>query len=188
MSIATTNPATGETLRTFEPYESDEVDRRIALADKAFRDWRKTTFGQRAALMRKLADIFEADADQMSAVMTTEMGKTREQAKGEVLKCANGARWYAEHAESLLADEPAPGTAAKVKSYATYQPLGPVLAVMPWNFPMWQVLRFAAPALMAGNVGLLKHASNVPQTALYIEDAATRAGFPEGVFQTLLVG
>jgi succinate-semialdehyde dehydrogenase/glutarate-semialdehyde dehydrogenase len=188
MSIATVNPATGETLRTFEPYEPEEVDRRLALADKAFGSWKKTTFAERGALMRAMADIFEADADQMARVMTTEMGKPLEQARAEVLKCATGARYFADNAEQMLADEPAPGTAAKKRSYATYQPLGPVLAVMPWNYPMWQVVRFSAPALMAGNVGLLKHASNVPQTALYLEDAARRAGFPEGAFQTLLVG
>lgn len=188
MPIATVNPATEETLRTFEPYDSEEVERRLALADKAFRAWRRTTFDERAALMNKLADIFEADADSLGRVMTTEMGKTLEQAKGEVRKCAGGCRYFAEHAESLLADEPAPDAGAKKRAYSTYQPLGPVLAVMPWNFPMWQVLRFAAPALMAGNVGLLKHASNVPQTALYVEDAVRRAGFPDGVFQTLLLG
>jgi succinate-semialdehyde dehydrogenase/glutarate-semialdehyde dehydrogenase len=120
--------------------------------------------------------------------MTTEMGKPVEQSRAEVRKCANGCRWFADHAESLLADEPAPEATARQRANATYQPMGVVLAVMPWNFPMWQVLRFAAPALMAGNVGLLKHASNVPQTALYVEDAFRRADFPDGVFQTLLVG
>jgi succinate-semialdehyde dehydrogenase / glutarate-semialdehyde dehydrogenase len=188
MSIATVNPATGETLRSFEAYEPEEVDRRIALADTAFRAWKKTTFAERGSLMHAMADIFEADADKVAPVMTTEMGKTVEQARAEVLKCAKGAHYFADHAEQMLADEPALGTAAKKRSYATYQPLGPVLAVMPWNYPMWQVVRFSAPALMAGNVGLLKHASNVPQTALYLEDAARRAGFPDGVFQTLLVG
>ncbi len=188
MPIATLIPATEETLWTFEPYDEAEIERRLALAGRSFRSWRRTSFGERAALMNRLADIFDADVDSIGAVMTTEMGKTLEQAKGEVRKCAGGCRYFAEHAESLLSDEPAPDAGAKVRSYATYQPLGPVLAVMPWNFPMWQVLRFAAPALMAGNVGLLKHASNVPQTALYVEDAVRRAGFPDGVFQTLLVG
>jgi succinate-semialdehyde dehydrogenase/glutarate-semialdehyde dehydrogenase len=188
MPIATVNPATGDTLRTFEAYDGDEVERRLALAEQRFRSWRKTTFAERAAPMNRLADIFEADAEQIGRVMTTEMGKTVEQAIGEVRKCANGCRYFAEHAEGLLADEPAPGTTARKRAYATYQPLGIVLAVMPWNFPMWQVLRFAAPAVMAGNVGILKHASNVPQTALYVEDAFRRAGFPDGVFQTLLVG
>jgi succinate-semialdehyde dehydrogenase/glutarate-semialdehyde dehydrogenase len=185
MPIATVNPATEETLREFEPYDAGEIERRVALAHKTFGSWRKTTFAERGELMNKLADVFDAEADSVGALMTTEMGKTHASAKAEVHKCALGCRWYAEHAESLLTDEPAPETSAK-KSYATYQPLGPVLAVMPWNFPMWQVLRFAAPALMAGNVGLLKHASNVPQTALYVEDAFRRAGFPDGVFQTLL--
>jgi succinate-semialdehyde dehydrogenase/glutarate-semialdehyde dehydrogenase len=185
MAIATVNPTTEETLRTFEPYDSDEIERRVALAHKAFLSWRRTSFSERAGLMMRLADIFDADADEVGALMTTEMGKTLASAKAEVHKCATGCRYYAEHAESLLADEPALGTSAK-RSYAIYQPLGPVLAVMPWNFPLWQVMRFAAPAVMAGNVGLLKHASNVPQTALYVEDAFRRAGFPDGVFQTLL--
>jgi succinate-semialdehyde dehydrogenase/glutarate-semialdehyde dehydrogenase len=188
MPIATVNPATGETLRTFEPYDGEEIERRLALAEHRFRSWRKTTFAERAAAMNRLADILDAEAEQVGRVMTTEMGKTLEQAVGEVRKCANGCRYFAEHAEELLADEPAPGTAARKGAYATYQPLGAVLAVMPWNFPMWQVLRFAAPAIMAGNVGLLKHASNVPQTALYVEDAFRRADFPDGVFQTLLIG
>ena len=188
MPIATVNPATGETLRTFEPYDGEEVERRLALAEKRFRSWRKTSFAERAGGMNRLADIFEADAEQIGRVMTTEMGKTLDQAIAEVRKCANGCRYFAEHAEALLADEPAPGSTARKRAYATYQPLGVVLAVMPWNFPMWQVLRFAAPAVMAGNVGLLKHASNVPQTALYVEDAFSRAGFPDGVFQTLLIG
>lgn len=184
MPIATVNPTTEETLRTFEPYDSDEIERRVALAAKAFSKWRRTSYAERAEPMRRLADILDAEADDVGAVMTTEMGKTLASAKAEVHKCALGCRYYAEHAQSLLADEPAETTAAS--SYATYQPLGPVLAVMPWNFPLWQVMRFAAPAVMAGNVGLLKHASNVPQTALYVEDAFRRAGFPVGVFQTLL--
>jgi succinate-semialdehyde dehydrogenase/glutarate-semialdehyde dehydrogenase len=188
MPIATVNPATGETLRTFEAYDETEVERRLALAESRFRTWRKTSFAERAAAMHRLADIIDAEAESVGAVMTTEMGKTLEQAIGEARKCANGCRYFADHAEAMLQDEDAPGTAARKRSYATYQPLGVVLAVMPWNFPMWQVLRFAAPAAMAGNVGVLKHASNVPQTALYIEDAFRRAEFPDGVFQTLLVG
>jgi succinate-semialdehyde dehydrogenase / glutarate-semialdehyde dehydrogenase len=188
MPIATVNPATGETLRTFEPYDAGEIERRLALAENRFRSWKRSSFAERAELVTALADLLDAEAESIARVMTTEMGKTLDQAVAEARKCANGCRWFAEHAESLLADEEAPGTAARKRSYATYQPLGPVLAVMPWNFPMWQVLRFAAPAIMAGNVGVLKHASNVPQTALYVEDAFRRAGFPDGVFQTLLVG
>lgn len=187
MAIATINPATGATLQTFEPYGASEVERRLELARSAFRAYRTTSLEQRAAWLRRLAELFDAEAETTARTMTTEMGKPLAQARAEVAKCAGGCRYYAEHAGAMLADEPVLGTAATKASYVTYQPLGPVLAVMPWNFPMWQVLRFAAPALMAGNVGLLKHASNVPQTALYIEDAMRRAGLPEGVFQTLLL-
>jgi succinate-semialdehyde dehydrogenase/glutarate-semialdehyde dehydrogenase len=188
MPIATVNPATGETLREFEPYDAGEVERRLALAVRGFERWRRAGYDERAAAMHRLADLLDAEAESTARVMTTEMGKTLEQSVAEVRKCANGCRFFADHAESLLADEPAPAATARKRAYATYQPVGPVLAVMPWNFPMWQVLRFAAPALMAGNVGVLKHASNVPQTALYVEDAFRRAEFPDGVFQTLLVG
>jgi succinate-semialdehyde dehydrogenase/glutarate-semialdehyde dehydrogenase len=186
--IATVNPATGETIRTFEAHDGAEIERRIARAVSAFETYRKTSFAKRAALVRKVADLLEADLDDVARTMTIEMGKPIEQSRAEVKKCAGGFRYFAEHAEALLADEVVPGTAAKKRSFVTYQPLGPVLAVMPWNFPLWQVVRFAAPALMLGNVGLLKHASNVPQTALYIEDVIRRAGFDEGVFQTLLTG
>jgi len=188
MTIATIYPATGETLKTFEPYDEAEVERRIALADSAYRSYRRTSFDERAKLVRALADILEADKERFARTMTLEMGKPVVQARNEVTKCVGVLRYYAEHAEGLLADEPVVGTAAKKGSYIKYQPIGPVLAVMPWNFPLWQVIRFATPMFMIGNVSLLKHASNVPQTALNIEDAALRAGFPEGVFQTLLVG
>jgi len=186
--IATINPATGETVRTFERHDDAEVERRLALAARAFEEYRSTTFAERSALVNKIADLLEAELEQTARTMTIEMGKPVEQSRAEVRKCAGGFRYFAEHAEELLADEEVAGTAAKVRSFVTYQPLGPVLAVMPWNFPMWQVVRFAAPAFMLGNVGLLKHASNVPQTALYLEDVCRRAGLPEGVFQTLLVG
>jgi succinate-semialdehyde dehydrogenase/glutarate-semialdehyde dehydrogenase len=186
--IATINPATGETVKTFEAYDAAEVDRRIGLASEAFDRYRRTTFDERAALVNKIADLLEEDVDDVARTMTIEMGKPLEQSKAEVTKCAGGFRWFAEHAEALLADEEVAGTAAKKRAFVTYQPLGPVLAVMPWNFPLWQVVRFAAPAFMLGNVGLLKHASNVPQTALYLEDVCLRAGLPEGVFQTLLTG
>ncbi|MHB8244595.1 MAG: NADP-dependent succinic semialdehyde dehydrogenase [Acidimicrobiales bacterium] len=188
MPIATVNPATGETVKTFEAHDGEEIERRIALASEAFGRYRTTTFSERAALVNKIADLMDEDVDDLARTMTIEMGKPIEQSKAEVKKCSGGFRWFADHAEALLADEDVPGTAAKKKSYVTYQPLGPVLAIMPWNFPLWQVVRFAAPALMLGNVGLLKHASNVPQTALYIEDLCRRAGLPEGVFQTLLTG
>ncbi len=188
MPIATINPATGETVKTFEPYDDAEIERRLALADEAFSRYRTTSFAERSELVNKVADLLDADLEDLARTMVVEMGKPIEQAKAEVKKCAGGLRWFAEHAESLLRDEDVPGTAAKRRSFVTYQPLGPVLAVMPWNFPLWQVFRFAAPTFMLGNVGLLKHASNVPQTALYLEDVCRRAGRPEGVFQTLLIG
>ncbi len=189
MPIATVNPATGETLKTFDALTPDEVDSRLERAAVAFASYRLTSFAERAGWMRAAADILDAETDDVAALMTTEMGKTISSAKAEIGKCAAGCRFYAEHAEAFLADEPAEASAVKaVEAYARYQPLGPVLAVMPWNFPLWQAMRFAAPALMAGNVGLLKHASNVPQTALYMEELFHRAGFPADVFQTLLIG
>jgi succinate-semialdehyde dehydrogenase/glutarate-semialdehyde dehydrogenase len=188
VTIATINPASGETVKTFEEHSDAEIEERLSVADQAFRRWRATTFKERADLINRLADLFEADADDLARTMTVEMGKPLGQARAEVMKCAGGWRYYAEHAERLLREEDVPGTAAKKRAYVIYEPLGPVLAVMPWNYPLWQVVRFAAPALMLGNVGLLKHASNVPQTALYLEDACLRAGIPKGVFQTLLIG
>jgi succinate-semialdehyde dehydrogenase/glutarate-semialdehyde dehydrogenase len=189
MSIATINPATGETVKTFTAATDEEVEAAIARAYERFQDYRhSTTFAQRAGWANATADLLEAEADEVGALMTLEMGKTLASAKAEVIKCANGFRFYAEQTEKILADEPA--DAAKVgakQAYTRYQPLGVVLAIMPWNFPLWQAVRFAAPALMAGNVGILKHASNVPQTALYLADVISRGGFPEGCFQTLLV-
>ncbi|KND38611.1 MULTISPECIES: NADP-dependent succinic semialdehyde dehydrogenase [Streptomyces] len=192
MPIATVNPANGETLKTYDALGEEEVEHRLATADATFRTYRTTSFAERARLMRRAADLLDEDTEDVARVMTTEMGKPIKQARAEAAKCAKAMRWYADHAEVLLTDvEP---SAADVKDSGAsrvlvrYRPLGPVLAVMPWNFPLWQVIRFAAPALMAGNVGLLKHASNVPQTALYLEDLFRRAGFPEGCFQTLLVG
>jgi len=189
MAIATINPATGKTIKTFEEHTGDEIDRRLALAAATFADYRLTSFAQRAAWLRATADILDEDLEQVATMMTTEMGKTLVSARQEVEKCAKGCRYYAQHAEGFLADEPGDAEATgAVSAYVTYQPIGPILAVMPWNFPLWQVLRFAAPALMAGNVGLLKHASSVPQSALYIEELFERAGFPKGAFQTLLIG
>ena len=189
MAIATVNPATGETLKTFEPLTDAELADRLERAAVAYRSYRLTSYAERAGWLRAAADVLDAEADTIAALMTTEMGKTLAAAKAEVGKCATGCRYYAEHAERLLADEPVEGAAVKAKrAYARYQPLGPVLAVMPWNFPLWQAMRFAAPALMAGNVGLLKHASNVPQTALFMQELFQRAGFPVDVFQTLLIG
>jgi succinate-semialdehyde dehydrogenase/glutarate-semialdehyde dehydrogenase len=189
MAISTTNPATGEELELFEEISERELALCLERAAAAFEHQRLTTFEQRAACMRRAADLLDAEQEAIARVMTTEMGKTIKSARAEVAKCARGCRYYADNAQALLADEVADaGAVGAVAAYARYQPLGVVLAVMPWNFPMWQVMRFAAPALMAGNVGLLKHASNVPQTALYIADLFRRAGFAEGAFQTLLIG
>ncbi|NBE53252.1 NADP-dependent succinic semialdehyde dehydrogenase [Streptomyces boluensis] len=192
MPIATVNPATGETTKTFDALTPDEVERRLAAADDAYRQYRLTGFHHRAHLLERAADLLEEDIDPVARTMTLEMGKPVKAARAEAAKCVKAMRWYAAHAEALLADEE-PARADVEDSGATrarvhYRPIGVVLAVMPWNFPLWQVVRFAAPALMAGNVGLLKHASNVPQTALYLEELFRRAGFPEGCFQTLLVG
>ncbi|MCV7077990.1 NADP-dependent succinic semialdehyde dehydrogenase [Mycobacterium szulgai] len=188
MPIATINPATGETVKTFTPATDDEVDAAIARAHERFLDYRHSTFAQRAQWANATADLLDAEAEQTAAIMTLEMGKTLASAEAEVRKCAKGFRYYAEHAEALLADEPADaGKVNASKAYTRWQPLGVVLAVMPWNFPLWQAVRFAAPALMAGNVGILKHASNVPQCALYLADVIGRGGFPDGCFQTLLV-
>ncbi|MFD7716356.1 NADP-dependent succinic semialdehyde dehydrogenase [Streptomyces sp. NPDC059814] len=192
MPIATVNPANGETLRTFDALGADEIERRLATADTAFRAYRTTGFGERSRLMNRAADLLDEDQQDIARTMTLEMGKPVGAARAEAAKCAKAMRWYASHAEGLLADEhPAPvdvEDSGASRAYVHYRPLGTVLAVMPWNFPLWQVVRFAAPALMAGNTGLLKHASNVPQTALYLGDLFRRAGFPEGCFQTLLVG
>ena len=186
MAIASTNPATGELLQSFDALTEEQIDEKLATAAATFRSYRSTTFAERAGWLRRAADILDAEADALGRLATLEMGKTLASAVAEVGKCAKGCRWYAEHTEALLADQPHPFDGAKV--FTRYEPLGPVLAIMPWNFPYWQVFRFAAPALMTGNVGLLKHASNVPQCALAIEDVLRRAGFPEGAFQTLLVG
>ena len=192
MPIATVNPANGETLKTYEAMGEEEIERRLQLAEATFRTYRTSSFAERARLLGRAADLLDEDRDDIARTMTTEMGKPLEQARAEAAKCARAMRWYAANAEGLLADEePAESDvresgASRVRT--RYRPLGPVLAVMPWNFPLWQVIRFAAPALMAGNVGLLKHASNVPQTALYLEDLFHRAGFTEGCFQTLLIG
>ncbi|CAN5329886.1 NADP-dependent succinic semialdehyde dehydrogenase [soil metagenome] len=190
MAIATINPATGQTEKTFEPHDAAEVERRIALADAATKAMRQTSFEERAVWMRAAADLLEAEADAIAAIMTTEMGKPLAQAKAEALKCVKGMRFYADHAAEFLADEPLanPSAVNASAAYAVYQPLGAVLAVMPWNYPLWQVVRFAAPALMAGNSGLLKHASNVPQSALYLDTLFERGGFPAGAFATLLIG
>src|SRR5262245_53484608 len=189
MPIATVNPATGEQLKSFDALEPDQIDRRLTRAESGFAALRDTTFAQRAAWMVAAAGILDAEVDGIATLMTTEMGKTFASARAEVAKCARACRFFAEHAQRFLADEPSDATAVGARqAYALYRPLGAVLAIMPWNFPLWQAMRFATPALMAGNVGLLKHASNVPQTALFMEELFTRAGFPDGSFQTLLIG
>ena len=189
MAITSQNPATGETLRTFDALTGAGVQDAIGTAHATFQTWRTTSFDHRAALMQRAADLLAEDSESIATIMTLEMGKTLKSARAEVAKCVKGMRWYAENAEQLLADEPVdPAAVGASRAFARYAPLGIVLAVMPWNFPLWQVMRFAAPALMAGNVGLLKHASNVPQCALYMEDLFRRAGFPDGCFTALLIG
>ena len=189
MPIATINPATGETVKTFEELSSAEIEARLATAADTFARYRLTNLEARAGWMRRAAQILDDERDDIAAMLTTEMGKTLTAAKAEVAKCAAACRYYAEHSAEFLAARPADADAVNAsQAYVTYQPLGPVLAVMPWNFPLWQAMRFAAPALMAGNVGLLKHASNVPQSALFLAELFSRAGFPAGAFQTLLVG
>jgi succinate-semialdehyde dehydrogenase / glutarate-semialdehyde dehydrogenase len=186
VAISTVNPATGEEIKTFEELTEGEIDGKIQRAFDTFLEYRKTPLAERSEMLLRVAEILEDEAEHFGSLMTSEMGKTLAAATAEAKKCARGCRYYAENAERFLADEAAELEGAR--AFVRYEPLGPVLAVMPWNFPFWQVFRFAAPALMAGNVGLLKHASNVPQCALAIEDIIHRAGFPEGAFQTLLIG
>jgi succinate-semialdehyde dehydrogenase/glutarate-semialdehyde dehydrogenase len=186
MAIATVNPATGEVLKTFEPLSNAQIEAKMRLAAETFPRFRKLSFAARAAMMNKAAEILERDKEALGRLMTVEMGKTFRSAVDEAVKCAWACRYYAENAESYLADEEVATNARR--SYVKYQPVGVVLAIMPWNFPFWQVFRFIAPGLMAGNVGLLKHASNVPQCALKIEEILIEAGFPAGAFQTLLIG
>src|SRR5437016_4226448 len=186
MAIASINPATGETLKTFEPLSQPQLEEKLQRASDSFRAYRGTSFADRARMMLRAAEILETEKKVFARMMTLEMGKPINAAVQETEKCAWVCRYYAESAEKHLSDQPVETNATR--SYVRFQPLGVVLAVMPWNFPFWQVFRFAAPALMAGNVGLLKHASNVPQCALAIEEIFRRAGFPEGAFQTLLIG
>jgi len=186
MAIASINPATGETVREFSALSAQQIEQKLQLAADVFRTYRRTPFADRARMMLRAAEILESEKQKFGRTMTTEMGKPLQAAIGEAEKCAWVCRYYAENAERHLADQVVETNAKK--SYVHFQPLGPVLAVMPWNFPFWQVFRFAAPALMAGNTGLLKHSSNVPQCALAIEEIFVSAGFPEGAFQTLLIG
>lgn len=186
MAISTINPATGEEVESFEPLSEEQVEEKLQRAADTFREYHKTSFEERAQMLNRAAEILEDEAEEFGRIITEEMGKPYAAAIAEANKSARGCRYYAENAERFMADEEIEMEGAKV--YVRYQPIGPVLAVMPWNFPFWQVFRHAAPGLMAGNVILLKHASNVPQCALAIEDIIHRAGFPEGAFQTLLIG
>lgn len=186
MAISSIDPRTGETRETFSALTDAEIEDKLARADRAFRAWRRTSFAERARPMLRAAELLEQEKESLGRVMTEEMGKTLGSAIAEAEKCGRACRYYAEHAEAQLRDEPYAVEGGK--AFVRHLPLGPVLAVMPWNFPFWQVFRFVAPNLMAGNVGLLKHASNVPRCALAIEGLLRRAGFPEGVFQTLLIG
>ena len=185
MAIESRNPVTAELIASFEPLDARAIDDRLARATTAFASWKRTSFDERSRLLNRAAELLEADADRLARLMTLEMGKLLRAARDEVLKSARGCRYYAERGAGFLADEEIPTEATR--SYLRYEPVGPVFAIMPWNFPFWQVFRFAAPALMAGNVALLKHAPNVPQCALAIEELLHTAGFPEGVFQTLLI-
>jgi succinate-semialdehyde dehydrogenase/glutarate-semialdehyde dehydrogenase len=186
MAIASVNPFTGETFKTFEALTESQINEKLQRAAETFRSYRRTSFAERAAMMNRAAEILETEKQSLARLMTLEMGKPIKGAVAEAEKCALVCRYYADNAKNHLAETSVETNASR--SYVRFEPLGPVLAVMPWNFPFWQVFRFAAPALMAGNVGLLKHASNVPQCALAIEDIFARAGFPKGAFQTLLVG
>jgi succinate-semialdehyde dehydrogenase/glutarate-semialdehyde dehydrogenase len=186
MAIATINPTTGQTIKNFEALTDSQVDQKIRQAAEAFPGFRKLSFADRGRMMMRAAEILESEKDSLAHLMTLEMGKTLRSAVDEAVKCAWACRYYAEHAERFLADEPVETPASR--SFIRYQPMGVILVIMPWNYPFWQAFRFIAPGLMAGNVGLLKHASNVPQCALKIEEILLKAGVPEGVFQTLLIG
>ncbi|MGF1602882.1 MAG: NAD-dependent succinate-semialdehyde dehydrogenase [Thermosynechococcaceae cyanobacterium] len=188
MGIATVNPATGEVVKTFESLSTEQVDSKILLAAQTFKSYRQTAMTERSQWLNRAAKLLEDDDNGRSyaQLMTLEMGKPIQEAVAEVKKCASVCRYYAENAPDFLTNQYTETDASQ--SFVSYQALGIILAVMPWNFPFWQVFRFAAPALMAGNVGLLKHASNVPQCALAIEDILCKAGFPAGAFQTLLIG
>ena len=185
MAIATIDPTTGKTLRTFTAHTAEELEARLKQAEETFRSYRHTSLSDRKRWLARAAELLTREAEHFGRVMTQEMGKPFEAAKAESQKCATACTYYVEYGEAYLRDEPI--NTGGDRSFVRYQPLGPVLAIMPWNFPFWQVVRFAAPALMAGNVGLLKHSHNVPQCALALEDLFLRAGFPKGAFQTLLI-
>jgi succinate-semialdehyde dehydrogenase/glutarate-semialdehyde dehydrogenase len=186
MSIDAVNPADGGLVRSYEEASPRLAEEIVARAHETFRSWKETDFARRAGLMREAARVLKQDADAYARLMAVEMGKPIREGRAEVEKCAWVCEYYADNAERFLEDEHIEAGARA--SYVTFRPLGVVLAVMPWNFPFWQVFRFAAPALMAGNAGVLKHASNVPGCALAIEQVFRTAGFPEHVFRTLLIG
>jgi acyl-CoA reductase-like NAD-dependent aldehyde dehydrogenase len=185
MVMQSINPATEEVLASFEEHSERHVNEALDRGIETYRAWKQEPFARRSELMLEAAKLLRRDADRLAELITLEMGKPLAQSKAEVEKCAWCCEYFAENAEAFLADMPKPSSATE--SYVAFDPLGPVLAIMPWNFPFWQVFRFAAPALMAGNVGILKHASNVPQCAMAIEEVFVRAGFPPGAFQTLLI-
>src|SRR5438094_5366649 len=186
MPIASINPTTGEKLKEFSPFDDAEIEKRLSRAESAFRKYRRTTFTYRSELLHAVSELLFQEKKRFAKIITLEMGKLLRDSVAEIEKCARGCQFYAENGERFLEDEVAQTDAAK--SYVEFQPLGPVLAIMPWNFPFWQVFRFAAPALMSGNVALLNQASNVPPCALEIEKILRDAGFPADVFQTLLIG
>src|SRR5256714_14920728 len=186
MAIASINPATGKLSNRFDPHTNGEIESALDGAVSAFEKHRRSSFAERAAKLQRAAEMLEKDREHFARLITTEMGKLLRGSIDEIEKCAHGCRFYAEHGEKFLSEQIVSSDAGR--SYVRYEPLGAILAIMPWNFPFWQVFRFAAPALMAGNVGLLKHASNVPQCALAIEEIFRRAGFAEGTFQALLIG
>src|SRR5438477_9659047 len=186
MAIASISPATGKTIQLFRPHTDTETGQALEYGTRAFEEHRRASFADRAAKMRRAANLLETDRERFARIISTEMGKIFRASVEEIEKCARGCRYYAEHAEEFLREQVV--TTDARHSSIRYQPLGIVLAIMPWNFPFWQVFRFAAPALAAGNVALLKHASNVPQCALAIEQLFIEAGAPGGVFQTLLIG
>lgn len=186
MSIQSVNPFTNEVIKQFDEASSEDVKDALKGAEEAYQDWRKATFKERAGVVRRAADIMEDDIEHYAYLMTLEMGKVKREAHAEIKKCAACLRYYAEHAESFLKNEPLP--VEEGEAYIAYDPIGPVLAIMPWNFPYWQVIRFAAPNLMAGNVGILKHASSVPQVSMALEEIFLKAGAPDNVFKSLLVG
>ncbi len=190
MTMAVTNPTTGMLEKEYPEHTEADIDSKLAIAQSAHETLRRTSFDQRAAWMRATADLMESEVDSIAPMMVREMGKPIAQAQAEVHKCVKNMRFYADKAEEFLADEPLadPSSVNASAAWARYEPLGVVLAVMPWNYPLWQVMRFAAPALMAGNAGILKHASNVPESALYLDTLFTRGGFPQGSFSTLMIG